>query len=127
MKKILTCLSFLILLFLINPTIIYAQPDNVWGSCGTNVGVNTALGCIPINFRDFSAWLIGRGIGIAGGIAFLLMAYAGFMIIMSSGDPQRLQAGRELLTAAISGLLLIICSIFILKVIGIDILNIPGF
>ena len=65
------------------------------------------------------------GLGIAGGIAFLLMLYAGFTIVTSSGDPQRLQGGKELLTAAISGLLLIIFSIFILRVVGIQILAIP--
>jgi hypothetical protein len=48
------------------------------------------------------------------------------MISTSAGDPKKLQAGKELLTAAISGLLLLIFSVFILRIIGVEILNIPG-
>ena len=63
-------------------------------------------------------------IGIAGGIAFILIIVSGFMISTSSGDPKRLQAGRELLTAAITGLLLVIFSAFILRLLGVDLLGI---
>lgn len=42
----------------------------------------------------------------------------------SSGDPNKLKAGQELLTAAISGIIMLIFSVFILKVIGVDILKI---
>jgi len=45
----------------------------------------------------------------------------------SRGDPNQLKAGQELLTSAISGLLLLIFSLVILRIIGVDILNIPGF
>ncbi len=62
--------------------------------------------------------------GIAGGAAFLLIVVAGFQIITSSGDPKRLQAGKELLTAAIAGLVLLIFSLFILRLIGVDVLGI---
>ena len=65
--------------------------------------------------------------GIGGGIAFLLILVAGFMIITSQGSPDKIQAGKELLTSAIAGLLLIIFSVFILELIGVDILEIPGF
>jgi hypothetical protein len=99
-------------------------PLNLRGSCPEN-RINTAIGCIPVQPLRFVPFITSWAIGIAGGIAFLLMLYAGFTIITSSGDPQRLQGGKELLTAAISGLLLIIFSIFILRVIGIQILAIP--
>ncbi len=52
---------------------------------------------------------------------------AGFQITTSSGDPKRLQAGKELLTSAIAGLLLLILSAFILRLIGVDILGLPEF
>ena len=87
----------------------------------------TALGCIPTKDTSlFVAWLMRRAIGIGGGIAFLLMIFAGFQIITSSGDPQKLQAGKELFTSAIVGLILIIFSVFLLELIGVRILNIPG-
>lgn len=89
--------------------------------------IDTAIGCIPVGSADsFIGWFLGWAIGIAGGIAFLFILIAGFMIMTASGSPERVQAGRELLTAAISGLLIIIFSVFLLKLIGVEILKIPG-
>lgn len=93
---------------------------------GTNE-INTAIGCIPFDDpTKLTGFILRWAIGIAGGIAFLLIIYAGFLITTSQGDPKRLQAGRELLTSAIGGLMLLIFSVFILRVIGVDILQIPG-
>jgi 3-phosphoglycerate kinase len=64
-------------------------------------------------------WLLGIG----GGIAFIMILAAGFQILTSSGDPKRLSTGQELLTSAVSGLILIIFSIFILRLIGVNILG----
>jgi len=64
---------------------------------------------------------------IAGGIAFLLIVVGAFQIVLSAGNPDRIKAGKEMITAALSGLFLIIFSVFILKLIGADILQIPGF
>lgn len=90
--------------------------------------IATAIGCIPVtSTRDFVNFLLGWGVGIAGGIAFILIVAAGIMIVTSAGDPKRVQAGKELLTAAVSGLLLLIFGAFVLEFIGVDILNIPGF
>jgi len=83
----------------------------------------TALGCIPTDPRDFVAWLLARAIGIGGGIAFLLMIWGGFQVITAAGDPDRLNAGKEIITSAIAGLLLIIFSLFLLELIGVDILG----
>lgn len=66
-------------------------------------------------------------VGIGGGIAFLLIVYAGFMIMTSAGNPERLKAGQELLTSALSGLILLIFSVFVLRFIGIDILGLGAF
>ena len=93
--------------------------------CSDGVSISTALGCIPVkDTQALTEFLLKWGIGIAGGIAFLLIVYAAFMIITSAGNPQRLQAGKELLTAAFVGLTLLILSAFILRVIGKDILRI---
>ncbi|OGM10793.1 hypothetical protein A2Z22_02815 [Candidatus Woesebacteria bacterium RBG_16_34_12] len=95
-------------------------------------GIYTAVGCIPIFTGDsndvnpFFNFVLSWAIGIAGGIAFILILYAGFMIITSSGHPEKLQAGKELLTAAIAGLLLIIFSTFLLHFIGVRIFFLPG-
>lgn len=98
-------------------------------TCGSNGDqINTAIGCVP--FGDQNAlvgFILKWALGIGGGIAFLLILVAGFQIMTSRGDPKRLQGGQELMTSAIAGLLLMIFSIFILRLIGVDILNIPGF
>jgi len=89
--------------------------------------INTALGCIPIDTpTNFVGWLLPNMIGVVGGIAFLLMLYGGFIIITSSGDPEKVKAGQETITSAIAGLLFAIFSLFLLRLIGVDILRIPG-
>jgi len=102
---------------------------NQWCDPGTEKFLNTAIGCIPIltDENTLMGWILQWAIGIGGGVAFLLIVYAGFMIMTSQGNPDRLQAGKELLTSALAGIILLIFSIFLLKLIGVDILKLPGF
>jgi hypothetical protein len=89
--------------------------------------IYTAIGCVPVgDTNSLTRYLLTWGLGIGGGIAFVLIVYAGLMIMTSSGNPQRLQAGKELLSSAVAGLLLMAFSVFILRLIGVDILRIPG-
>lgn len=95
---------------------------------GDGKSINTAIGCInaadPASiFESF----FNIGIGMAGGIAFLLIIFGGFQMMTSAGNPEKMNAGKELVTSAVSGLLFIIFSVFILKLIGVKILNLPGF
>ena len=101
--------------------------DPNWLGIGTKL--NTAIGCIPIltTKEAFLSFVLKWAVGIGGGIAFLLIVYAGFMIMTSAGNPERLKAGQELLTSAISGLILLIFSVVILKIIGVDILGLCKF
>jgi len=71
--------------------------------------------------------IVTYAMGIGGLIAFILIIVGAFQIILSAGNPDRVKAGKEMITSAIAGLLLIIFSVFILKIIGYDILEIPGF
>lgn len=114
--------SLLSFISLAIPNIAYAQ-DYLCGK-----GIKTPIGCVPIDsttslFSFFLRW----GLGIAGGIAFLLVIYASFIIMTSTGNPERLQSGKELLTAAFTGMLFLIFSIFILRIIGVELFNIPIF
>ena len=91
-------------------------------------GINTAIGCIPTgSLNKFVAWFLSKLIFIASGIAFLLMAFGALKIITSAGSPESIQAGKELITSSLAGLVFIILSLFLLKLIGVDILQIPGF
>ena len=69
--------------------------------------------------------LVSFAIGIAGGVAFLLLIYGGFKFMFSMGNPENVQQGREVITAAIIGLLVVVFSVFLLRLIGISILGIP--
>ena len=96
--------------------------------CGTD-GINTAIGCLNVlgGQDQFLGSILQWAVGIGGGIAFILIVYAGFMIMSAAGSPDRLKAGQELLTSALSGLILLVFSIFILKFIGVDILHLDAF
>jgi len=87
--------------------------------------LDTAIGCIPIDSEGgFFSFLLSWAIGIGGGISFLMIIFASFQIMTSQGDPKRLQAGQELLYSAIMGLILLVLSVFILRIIGV---NLFGF
>jgi hypothetical protein len=114
----------------------YGLPSNsnttdIQGDCKSNTEIDTAIGCIPALTNDGGTALMGFilkwAVGVGGGIAFLLILYAGFMIMTAAGNPERLKAGQELMTSAISGLVLLIFSIFVLKFIGLDILGLGAF
>ena len=91
-------------------------------------GINTAIGClIAGDPKQLISQLLGWGVGVGGGIAFLMIVFAGFQIITAGGDPKLIQAGHELLISAISGLILIVLSVLILNLIGVNILKLPGF
>ncbi len=99
------------------------------GACETCVsggGAYTALGCIDTDPGPFAAEIIKILFGLAGGVAFLLMIYGAFLCVTSRGDPQKAQACRETITAAVVGLLMLIFSLFIVRLIFGPIGIIPG-
>jgi hypothetical protein len=51
-------------------------------------------------------------IGIAGGVAFLMMVFGAYRLMFSAGNPEAVQEGREVITAAIAGLVIIVFSVF---------------
>jgi len=111
--------------------VFLAYPNQVLAydpSCPANggIGVQTALGCIPVETGAFVQWLLPYLFGIAGGISFLLMVYGFIQMTMSSGDPKAVQASQETVTSAIIGLVVSIFALFLLRLIAVNILHIPG-
>lgn len=95
--------------------------------CSGDTGINTALGCIPIgDTTAFIAWFFEHIIGLVGGIALLIIGFGAIQIITSGGNPDKVKGGRELITSAITGLVFVIFSLFLLSFIGVDILHLPG-
>lgn len=89
-------------------------------------GAYTALGCIKTDPTEFMSWILKNAIALGGGIAFLLMIFGAFQVIISGGDPEKLNSGKEIITSAIAGLIMIIFSVFLLRLIGVEILHIPN-
>lgn len=97
-------------------------------NCANQGGVWTGLGCVYTDAKQFIEFTIfGWGIGLAGGFALLCIIYAAFIMQSSEGNPEKLKRAQEMITSCIMGLMLIIFSVFILRLIGVNILKIPGF
>ncbi len=99
-------------------TVDNKQGDGVW----------TAIGCINISSENGIIQSLFRiGIGLGGAIALLCNIYGAFLFQTSRGNPEGIKKAQDLITSCITGLLLIIFSVFILRLIGYNILRIPGF
>lgn len=88
----------------------------------------TGIGEVETDVGSFiGGKLLTWGIGVAGGVALLCIMYAAFMMQTSGGNAEQVKKAQQMLTSCITGLMLILFSVFILKLIGVDILKIPGF
>ncbi len=96
-------------------------------NCTEQDGVWTALGCIPTKPDNMMKVIIKIGLLIGGGVATLIILAGSFMLSISQGDPQKTSEAKEMITAAIIGLIFIIFSVSILQLIGVQILQIPEF
>ncbi len=128
-----TTILSLFSLAVFTPTLALAQPAAVNGPCGIN-NVNSAIGCIPTNIMagapgavSLYGTLFNLVIGIGGGIALVLILIGIFFIATSGGIPDKIKEGRELIIAALSGLLFIIMSVVLMYLIFNRTLQIPGF
>ncbi len=97
-------------------------------ACANAPGAWTGLGCI---YGDTGRFLgdtvFSLAIGLAGIISLICILYAAFTLQTSQGNPEKIKKAQELLTSCIMGLMLILFSVFILRLIGVNILKIPGF
>lgn len=97
-------------------------------ACAQNGGILTGIGCIPTDYSGFiGGFLLKFGIGFAGMIALGCIIYSAIMIQTSQGNAEKISQFQDQIKACILGLLLIIFSLFILQLIGVNILSLPGF
>lgn len=95
-------------------------------TCGEG-SLGTALGCLPYEYQPFVTALLRFLVGISGGISLAVMLTGVFRLMTSSGDPKQVQSGRDLFSAGIAGLLFVIFSVSLLRLVAADILKLPGF
>lgn len=89
--------------------------------------VCTALGDIPTDPQELVKWILKYAILMGGGVAFLLCLWGGVTIVLAGGNPEKINEGKEIISSALTGLFIIIFSVFLLRLIGYDILQLPGF
>lgn len=90
-------------------------------------GIRTAIGCVPTEPKALVEGLLKYGTLAAGGVAFLIMLLAALQMITAEGNPEAIKGAQEKFYSAIIGLLLIIFSVLLMQVIGVDILGLPEF
>lgn len=122
----LVVLSIFLSPFLVPPFVHAATVDP---TCNGGEGINTALGCIPFKSdnNQFTSSLLSFLAGISGAIALVVMLMATFQIMTGGDNAEQVKKGKELFTAAITGLLFIIFSVVLLRIIAGDIIQLPGF
>ncbi len=108
-----------------NFTVAGGPPPPPPDTCNGGTGIKTGLGCTPTDPTGLVEKILGIAIGVASGIALLLLISGAFKVLTSSGDPKSVMEGKDTITSAIAGLLLILLSVAILNIIGIKILGIP--
>lgn len=87
-----------------------------WTSCLFDPnGVKVAtLDCIPLVFNNIvTALLIFSGI-----VAVFLIIVSGIKFMTSGGDPKQVEGAKHTMTYAIIGLIIILLSFFIIKIIA---------
>lgn len=96
------------------------------GDCGDKA-IDTALGCLPVSTTGFTSALLTFLAGTAGAISLVIMLTATIQIMTGGDNAEQVKKGKELFTGAITGLLFIIFSVSLLKIIAGDIIQLPGF
>lgn len=95
-------------------------------SCLVNE-IATDLGCIPDTPAGFVQKYLDVGLTMIGGVSFLGMVYGMILIGSSQGNNAQIQKGKKIVTSSITGVLLVIFSVFITRLVAVDTLHIPGF
>jgi hypothetical protein len=91
-----------------------------------NSGINTAIGCLPLEKKALTEVLLNWSVGLSGGIAFILLIIAAIQITTAQGNPKQVASGQGLLTASVMGLVLISLSVVLLNFLGVNVLGLSG-
>jgi hypothetical protein len=95
-----------------------AQCEN----CVNQGGIWTAIGCVDPTPIGLITGLIRIGFGVMSGVALLQAIYVG--ILYQMGDEGRIQKAKGQLIATLSGIAVLVFSVLILRIIGVNVLNV---
>ena len=94
--------------------------------CAANE-IATDFGCFPNDPVGFVQKFYGIGLGFVAGVALIALIWGGYSIMMSGGDPHRVNIGKSYIYYAIAGLMLAIFGYVFIQTVLVDILHVPGF
>ncbi len=110
------------------PTIQFNFPDNSSLKVTPLISRRyTAVGCIETTAGGFTNAFLGLLNALITGLGFLGLVYGGVQIMLARGDKGKLQEGRNYVYAAIATVLVVNLAVYIVKIVGKDILQIPYF
>ncbi|BCX13916.1 MAG: hypothetical protein KatS3mg085_448 [Candidatus Dojkabacteria bacterium] len=89
--------------------------------CLQSGGVWTAVGCIDPSPVGVLTRLVQLGLGIMGGVALIQIIYAGIMY--QSGNEEKIRKAREQLLATLTGLAVLVFSVLIVQILGVNLLD----
>lgn len=101
LKKVFFCLTILSLL---TPVVVSAQNDIL----GLNVINNANIGLQASDPRAVAARIINVALGFLGIIAVVIVLYGGFMWMTAAGNEERISKAKQILTAGVIGLVIIV-------------------
>jgi hypothetical protein len=92
--------------------------------CAQSTGYWSSFGCIPLELGDLiSKLILNVGIGFGGFVAVMCVTLNAIRLQLSRGDSNKIQSVRENMTSCILGLILILFSVFILRMVDVTILG----
>jgi len=125
MKKYLA--EIILILFLLLPTFSLALELDYPSFMGIDLNALAATReGVPIN--QLVAWFYYFLVGISGLATFLMLVWGGFTWLTSTGNPTKISDAKDKITSAVLGLVIILSSYLILKVINPELttLKLPG-
>lgn len=87
----------------------------------------TGLGCFPTDITGLISTIFTVLVGILGGFILLCIIVEGMRIMTSAGNPEAMKKAQEGITSCIIGFIVVFFSVLILRIIGVDILQLPWF
>lgn len=98
--------------------------EKAYAQSGVPAEIDTALGPLPTTFEGIVDKVLYFATMFGGIAAVAMLAVGGFGLMTSAGDPEKLMNAKETITNALMGLALIVLSVFILELLGVQILGI---
>lgn len=105
---------------------VYSTSPSASISNGVDLGAPIGGTTTPSNFADYTNRIYQYAVVIGISLAVLMIIFAGYKYMTSSGDPQSLAEAKEILVGAVVGLVLILLTRLILATIDPRLLQFPS-